>query len=144
MKYRFFATGFVFMVCVVVFVFINARPVSMNLRFKGTAFLQDTQTGTDITITLEGNQHNKLFSKNSFTGYITVDYETFSDKTDAITLKFNKKGKARCKLTANNKELGTLTADKKFEHIVIELKDGTVIAAPATDISQAKEILKKL
>lgn len=141
MKHKFYATGFVFIICIVVFMTVNAQPVSMNLRFKGTSFREDEKE-SDIAITIEGKRHDKLFQKNRFTGYIRIFAEPFPEELDAISLVFKKNGKAGCTLTANGKELGTLTVDKEFKHVVVELKDGTLIAAPATNIEQAKDILK--
>lgn len=142
MKHKFLVTGFVFIICVIVFVIVNAQPVSMNLRFHGTAYLHDMETESDITITLEGKRHDKLFQKNTFTGYLTVSSKQIPEELDAISLTFKKNGTADCLLTANETDIGTLTVDEEFENVVIELKDGTVIAAPATNLNQAKDVVK--
>ncbi len=151
MKHKFFATGFVLAVCIVVFLVVNSRPVSMNLRFQGTAYEQHTEIENGITITLEGNLHNKVFQKDKFTGYVTITSEDYPSDFDAISLAFNKDGLAKCKLEKDGNEFGILTVDKKFELLSIKITNEKfndsktpILAAPATNISQAKEIIQKL
>lgn len=151
MKHKFFATGFVLAICIVVFLVVNSRPVSMNLRFQGTAYEQDTELESGITITLDGNLHNKVLQKDEFTGYATLISENYPSDFDAISLQFNKRGIAKCDLKKDGNKFGILTIDKKFEYMSIEITDAKfidnstpIVAAPATNISQAKEIIKKL
>lgn len=151
MKHKFFATGFVLAICIVVFLVFNARPVSMNLRFQGTAYEQDAEIESGITIQLEGNLHNKVLQKDKFTGYATITSKNYPNEFDAVSLQFNKHGIATCDLTTDGNTFGTLTIDKKFEYLSIQITDSTfdvnktpILAAPATNISQAKEIIQKL
>ena len=133
------------------FLVVNSRPVSMNLRFQGTAYEQDIELESGITITLEGNLHNKVLQKDKFTGYATITSANYPSDFDAISLQFNKHGIAKCDLKKNGNTFGILTIDKKFEFLSIEITDAKfndcktpIVAAPATNISQAKEIIKKL
>ena len=123
----------------------------MNLRFQGTAYEQDTEIENGITITLEGNLHNKAFQKDKFTGYATITSKNYPSDFDAISLEFNKHGLAKCELKKDGNEFGILTIDKKFELLSIEITNEKfnasktpILAAPATNISQAKEIVQKL
>ena len=93
----------------------------MNLRFQGTAYEQDTEIENGITVTLEGNLHNKVFQKDKFTGYVTITSEDYPSDFDAISLAFNKHGLAKCKLKKDGNEFGILTVDKKFELLSIEI-----------------------
>ena len=69
----------------------------------------------------------------------------------AISLQFNKHGIAKCDLKQDGNTFGILTIDKKLEFMYIEITDTNfndsktpIVAAPATNISQAKEIIRKL
>lgn len=151
MKHKFFATGLIFIVCIVVFLVVSSQPVSINTRFNGVIFSGDKEVENDVKISFEGNLHDALFTKEKFTGYVTIHSKTLPEQYDAVTLEFKKNNKATSRLVSEGKEIGTLTvyiANKKFEKISLELSDHysenrnkLYLAAPATSIEQAKELL---
>lgn len=149
MKQKFYVTGFIFAICIAVFFVVSGQPVSVNSRFNGVLFSEETELENDTKISFEGKLHDTLFTKEKFTGYVTIQSKTLPEEYEAVSLQFGKGGTATCKLISDGKETGVLTVYKDFKKASLEVTDetyskgsSTYLAAPATSIEQAKDLLK--
>ena len=151
MSKKILATLFIFAVCTGVFLFINAQPISVNSRLQGTAYAGDQEIETNIRISFSGELHDDLFRGSKYVGDLTITSENYPVTFEDITFRFGKKGNARLPLVLDGKEFGTLIASKNFESVCIEITDEKYgdgetlyLAAPATNVGQAVEVVKKL
>lgn len=146
MKKKFLFTGLVFVVCLVVFIFINAKPSPMDMRFQAAAYEGDTEVEEGITIRLVGDLQENIFTKDTFTGTLTITSETFPAQYD-LDIKFNKKGIGQSELLYDHKTYGVLNVSKDFKTLCVQITLKEIaagktiyIAAPATNLQQAKDI----
>lgn len=151
MSKKIFVTLFIFTVCTCVFLFIYAQPVSVNSRLNGTAYANDEEIESDIRISFTGDIFNDLFKPDKFVGTVKITSESFPATVENVSFRFSKKGTTQYTLYSDNKEFGVLHVSKNFEKLYITITDKKlasekmiILSAPATDIAQAKEIVRSL
>lgn len=146
MKKKFLFTGFVFIVCLVVFIYINAKPSPMDMRFQAVAYEGDTVMEEGITVRLVGDLQENIFTKDNFTGTLTITSENYPVQYD-LEFQFDKNGNGEFKMLYEEDTYGTLKLSKDFKNLCVEITNEEVtngktvyIAAPATKLEHAKDI----
>lgn len=146
MKKKFLITGFVFIVCLVVFIYINAKPAPMDMRFQAMAYEGDTVVEEGITVRLVGDLQENIFTKDKFTGTMTITSENYPVQYD-LEFQFDKNGTGEFKMVYDDTDFGTLKISNDFKNLCVEITSEEVtngktvyIAAPATKLEQAQDI----
>lgn len=151
MSKKILVTLFIFTVCTCVFLFIYAQPVSVNTRLNGTAYTNDEEIESDIRISFTGDIYNDLFKPDKFVGTVKITFKNFPATVENVSFRFSKKGTTQYTLYSDGKEFGVMHVSKNFENLYITITDAKLsngeliyLSAPATDIAQAKEIVRSL